>query len=366
MAADISQVQGAGPVVGGPVAGGPSGEPAGQMVPFRSATQEQAENIGSTGTGIAMTAAEQTIEVVLPQTGYLYGVELDVNCVTAANAAATAFFEDGPWSALSSCILRDTNAPLVDMPGFSLRLLNLYGGWQITDNNISADTNIKVTTTGAGGTGGSFRVQFFVPVSMNRRTLVPLLGNQDRGLAYILRDNIASGGASASGPVYTTAPTTLGTITMTRTMERYAVPAPVNDSRGQNAIFPDGWGIVPFNMRYISSEIPAGGSQVPHFVHRLGNIHRIFILVLRSNGTRASAESNLPTNLQYRIGNTLRFNEAINYRRELMFQRYGSAGAPFDAPSGVIVYDELHDFAFRSGYELGNDWVDESSCPLAA
>jgi hypothetical protein len=357
MPSDISRIQGTPAQVGAPVVGVPDTNPQARVVPFRVATQEQAEFIGAPGTGLQLsTSGTRLVENVLPQTGFLYGVHLDVNMVTAANAAAVAFFEDGPWSIFDTVELRDVNAAIVQLPGMAARLLNLYGAWQISDFNISADANLKVLTTGAVGAGGSFRFPLFVPVSTQRRTLLPLLGNQDRSMAYILRLNLASGGASSAGPVYTTAPTTAGTLTVGITMERYAVPAAQNDSGGQNQVVPSHWGVVPFNLRTLQPEAPAPG-QITHYMRRLGNVHRLMLLVLRSNGTRATGETNLPTLLQYRIGNQLRFNETPQYRRALMYQRYASAGAPFDAPTGVICYDEMHDFALRAGYELGNDFI---------
>lgn len=320
-----------------------------RSVPFRLATLERVETLPAESQ--VMTASQQAIQRVIEGTGYLFGVLLDVVTTTAANAAVTAFFEDAPQSALASVILSDPSGDAVNLAGFDLFLANLaHKNYSFRDTEAS--TEIFATTTGAGATGGSFQFQLRVPAGINRKTLLGILGNQDRSVKWSLRTDIASGGASASGPVYTTAPTTLGTMVINKFNENYAVPPAVGPA-GPQQIMPDGFGTLAFLTSTIDSAAPIGGSTVNHYLRRIGNTIRYIILVFRINGVRATVNTvaNNPSRIQLKIGDTDLFNESWRYRRGEMFRRYG-----FDWPNGVLVYDALHDFVPGAGNELGMDW----------
>jgi len=140
-------------------------------------------------------------------------------------------------------------------------------------------------------------------------------------------------------------------VVINRHYESYVVPNPANDQGQPQQVIPPFYGVIPYITKSISPNAPVGGSTVNHFLQRINTTFRCLILVLRSNGLRATAEANLPTNLQLRIGNQSIFNELPAYRRDVMFRRYG-----FDAPAGIFVYDMVHDFDGRGGAELGNDW----------
>ena len=341
------------PLVGSPTVGQPPIDPnmQGGIVPFRMATLERSENVGQTGP-IALVSAEQVVDTTLPGSGFLYGADLFVQGVTSGNSATVVFHEDAPFSALSSIMLRDVNGILCDLDGFSLEMAARYGGWRRYLGVSSSDTALWALTAGGGGTGGSFTFHAMLPIVLNRRTLVGLLGNQDRAQLYALRHNLASSAAAASGPIYTTAPTTPPNVTLTRLLETYVIPNAINDNGRPNQIVPAHYGTLPYLTRSLSDAAPLGGSQVSHYLRRIGNVIRTVILIFRSNGSRATAEANMPTAIQFKIGNETIFIEPYQYRRHLMYQRYG-----FDAPSGVLVYDFIHDFSNFAGFEFGNDWL---------
>lgn len=343
------QTAGSPQMVGSPTIGQVPLDPSGQpRLPFRIATLERADLIQTDS--VTMTAAEQQLDRVVPGTGFVYGFELDYNVIAAGNSATVAFTEDAPYIAASSVIYRDVNGEIGNMDGFHYKLCARYGGWEPFNQESSTDTALWVAkVTGAGATGGSFRFKLKVPVALNRRTLLGLLGNQDRGQTYVLRANL---GGSAS--IYSTAPTVLPPVVITRMYESYVVPNPVSDTGAQQQVIPPFYQVVPFLTKSISSNIPVGGSAINHYLQRLNTTFRFLILVFRSGaGTtpRATAESNMPTNITLKIGNQTIFTEPTWYRREKMYDRYG-----FDAPAGVLVYDFLHDFSERAGAELGHDW----------
>lgn len=333
--------------VGSPTTGQPPLDPQTlPPVPWRVATLERAENIGQTS--LLLTTSEQVVENVIPGTGFINGFDLYVSAPTAANAATVVFAEDAPYSALSSIILKDVTGELINASGFHLKLACRYGGWEPSNHAASLDTAVFNQVTGVGaGLGGSFAYHQKLPVIINRRTGLGLLGNQDRGQQYTVRDNY-----SASAGIYATPPTTLPTMTTTRIYESYVVPNAVNDNGIPNQVIPGMYGIIPYITQSVAEAVPLGGATINHYLRRVGNVIRTLILVFRSNGTRANAEANMPSTIQLKVGNETIFTEPFQYRRALMFDRYG-----FDAPPGVLVYDFIHDFFNRAGFEFGNDWL---------
>jgi hypothetical protein len=340
--------------VGGPVTQVQEPTP-GSNIPFRRATTFRTALLQTTSQ--LLTAAAQQVDVIIEGSGYIYGIDLHVNATTSANALNTAFNEDGPWAALDTVVFRDVNGELVNLTGYHLHLANLYAAYtKFKDAPVRAEAapsvdtaNIFNTVTGGGGTGGTFRFHTFVPAGLNRRDLRGILGNQDRGQKYSLRSDFA-----ASGAIYATAPTTLPTMNVERTGENYAVPAGSNANGAPQAQFPEDFGILHYETQSVSPSAPTGGATINHFLARLGNTIRVLILVVRSNGLRATAEAaaNSPTRIQFNLGDTPLFVEAPAYRRMLMWRRYG-----FDAPDGVYVYDFMTDIIGIAGDELGDDYL---------
>jgi hypothetical protein len=343
--------------VGGPITQVQENNP-GRSIPFRRSTTFRIAQLQTTAQ--LMTAGAQQVDVVIEGSGYVYGIDLHINATTAGNALATAFFEDGPWSAMDTVVFRDVNGELVNLTGYHLRLLNLYAGYvkfaevsPLSGFINTADTgNIFNLVTGAGATGGTFRFHLWVPVGLNKRDLRAVLGNQDRAQKYSLRSDIASGAGAATGPLYTVAPTTLPTINIERYYYNYAVPARANASGAAQSQFPDDFGILHYSTQSINPTAPQGGATVNHFLSRLGNTIRVLVLELKSNSTRALAEASAPLRIQLNIGDTPLFVETPATRRTEMFKRYG-----WDAPNGVYVYDFMTDIIGIAGDELGVDYL---------
>lgn len=340
---------GAGPV-GGPQVPPTEGnrpQSAGSAIPFRRATTPRTSiNVSTSNT---MTTATQNVQQIIEGTGFVTAVSMEVVCTTAGNSANTAYQADGPYSVLDTISFSDSNGEEINLSGYSLYLLNLYGGWNphSTLESASSDTNVYQAVTSTGATGGSFRFHLWVPVASNRRNFLGLLGNQDRSMKYTLRSDVA-----ASTAVYTTVPTTLGSVVINRTYESVTVPAPTNAEGVPQQRLPAKFGVINFGTRVFAAAVPAGGSTINHFLPRLGNTIRLLILVLRSNGSRSTAESNLPTRIQFQLGDTPFNQESVQYRRHVMRNRYG-----FDAPAGVLVFDWITDILMSAGSEFGWDYL---------
>ena len=329
-----------------------------RVVPFRLATLERTEILPAESN--VLTTAQQPIQRVIEGTGFVFGTALDVVCTTAGNAAAVAFYEDAPQSALAQVTMDDPSGQIVNLQGYDLFLSNLAHK-QYSFRNTEADTETTTSTTGAGATGGSFSFFVRVPVGINRKTLLGILANQDRSVKFSLRTDYAVGTpGAASGPIYTTAPTTPGTMVVNKYYENYAVP-PQFGPAGQNQIMPDGFGTLSFLTSSISEAPPIGGNTVNHYLRRIGNTIRYIILVFRINGVRATVTGAVtPSRIALKVGDTDVFNESWRYRRALMFERYG-----FTWPAGVLVYDAMHDFVPGAGNELGMDWYNTQNVNTA-
>ncbi|MGH7955070.1 MAG: hypothetical protein ACREOZ_03835, partial [Gloeomargaritales cyanobacterium] len=254
-----------------------------QSIPFRIATTERSD-ILITELG-AVTANEQVIDRVIEGTGYVYGIWLNLAIVTAANAATVAFAEDAPFNALSSIIYRDSSAEAINLDGFSLYIANIamrnYANVALDANqNIligdNASGEFYSATAGVGaGLGGSLLINLDVPIAINRRNLLGLLGNQDRGIRYQLRTNINS-----SGQIYATPPTTPGNYTLQKEYESYAVPSPVG-AYGPQSWTPDGFGTIHFLTKNVSEAVPAANVTLNHYLRRIGNMWRWAALIFR-------------------------------------------------------------------------------------
>lgn len=327
-----------------------------QPLAFRQATIERSDILVG-----EVLAAYPTVttryERQVEGSGYVFGIELLLDVTTAGNGATVAFYEDAPWSAWDTVVFRDVNGELLNLQGYDLYLANLidhqYRLVWADGTIVTPNVNLYRLVTGVGaGIGGSFRTFLRVPIATNRRDLVGLSGNQDRAQKYSLRDDLAPGSAAATGPIYTTAPTTQGVTTVTRYYESYSVPLPVGPTGQRQASIPPTFGTLHFTTATISDSQPVGGATVNHYLRRLGNTIRWIALVFRSNGTRANAAATPPSNIQLKVGDDVIFNEDYNYRRMQMFERWG-----YEFPNGVLVYDALHDFVAGADYEMGYDYL---------
>lgn len=333
--------------VGGPNVPQTEANPPGGMVPFRRATTFRTSSLPATGP-VDLTASQQQVQVVVDGSGYIYAIDIDVQVVGNNNNAVVAYNEDAPWNALASVVFGDVNGELVNLDGYSLFLANLYGGWVFNPIDGSTDTNIWNLVTGGAATGGNIRFHVYVPIALNRRSLLGLVANQDRAQKYSLRTDLAP-----QLTIYSTAPNGASepSVTVRRTYENYSVPAAQNANGAAQQQTPPKFGVLHFLTQSVNPTPPAPGTQ-NHYLPRLGATIRMLILVFRSNTSRATAEANLPTQISFKLGDTPIFTETVAYRRKLMWDRYG-----FDAPDGVLVYDFITDILNKAGSETGEDYA---------
>lgn len=328
--------------------------PGGGMVPFNQAASPPRTQISVQTPLAALTAGQQNVLNVIPGSGYMIWIsnfiQIQVSGTGNSSGTTVGLAEDAPWSALASVTLDDGGPQNINIDGFGLFLINTYGaGWASRDRTLSADTNVySAMSSGTGTAAGTAQFHLLTPVAINERDYWGLMGNQDRATKYNYRTDIAGTGA-----LYSTAPSVLPTITITRSYGWLPVPSAQSaDGRRQEQI-PSHYGIIHYLTSVRSDAAPASSSVVNHYIRNLANAVRLFILVFRgTSGVRATANAALPTQIDFVLGTDVIWTESAVTRRRIMWDRYG-----FDSPSGVLVYDCVRDFGALAGYELGNDYL---------
>ena len=365
----MAQVNRITPAAGVTLQGTPTTQPGkGGIVNFRTATDRKYE-IGSADT-LAQTAAQQSLTRVIEGTGYLSSIDIQVDAVNSGtNSAAVAFQPDAPWSALANVAFKAIGPDLINITGYSLYLLNLYGGHGVmpgfrgagapatlTAGVVSQDPLVYDILAGSGAKGGHYHFTLKLPCAINPRNLIGLMGNQDAGTKYQLTTDLA-----ANAALYSTLPTQFMNVTISRFLDYCAVPAALDAQGMQQQQVPPSYGVLHMANELRSEANPVAGATVNHFLRSLGNTDRLFILVFR-NGAAGTPRTDamLPTRISLRVGADVKYSETSAHRRKVMYDRYG-----FDAPAGVLVYDFISDFVREAGFELGDDWFNSSNIPNA-
>lgn len=327
-----------------------------QTVPFRRAAGPVRVDVSTNDLTLTVGSGQQRLIHTVPGTGYMCWLDLiGQNSVTAnSSATSVALAEDAPWTILGPITLDAGGGQTVNVAnGFEMHLVDKYGGYDFTDDSLSSDTNIYVApASGTAATAGNLLVRVRIPLIINERNLYGIMGNQSRGTKYNLRSDLG-----ASADVYSTAPSA-STAGITRWYGYLPVPGD-RDARGvpQEKV-PNTYGIVHWITSSKNESLPAPG-LVNHYIRNLQNAVRTMILIFRQGSgstPRATAEGILKglgtTTIVLKVGSDVIYNETYDQRRRIMYERYGA-----DAPSGVLVYDFIHDFGARSGYELGNEYL---------
>jgi len=254
------------------------------IVPFRKGTLERVEVNNQVARTIS-AATQPNLQKIIGS-GFIYSVLLRMTVTTAANAAAVAYQEDAPWSALDTVLLQDVNGQLVNVPGYDLYIANLCNA-MYGDNfwDASADTSLFDLITGGGATGGSFTFVIRIPVATDRRRLLGLLGNQDRAQSYDVRADIAP-----SASIYTVAPTAFGAVLLEYMYENYGVPNAIGPDGVQQEVYPPAFGTLHYTTSSLNPTPPVAGTSVRHDLQRIGHTIRWMALVFRVNGSRATAQ----------------------------------------------------------------------------
>lgn len=155
---------------------------------------------------------------VSPQ-GFLGGIWMLFENVTATNAATVAFADDAPFNAADSIYFQDVGSQPLDGPynGYDLFIIDKYGGYAFQGDPKASP--VYSVTAGAGATGGSFTMVLYIPVEIVHRDALGVLPNTSASATFKLDVALAP-----TATVYDTAPTNAGNCRLRYYLEGWQDP----------------------------------------------------------------------------------------------------------------------------------------------
>lgn len=241
------------------------------LVPFDQASHrgfEQGPVFNAT-----QSAAQQPFgPVALPAQGYLRRLIVDISA-TGGVAGSGAGNADYPFSILNLIRLQDTNgAPLCELSGFNLMLMNAYGGFAGSpDPRVDPDYSAGVITPS---------IQLSIPVEI-APTGLGALANQSAAAAYkltIIVDTLANTYSNVSG---FTAPA----LTIRTFCDFWTLPAPADMLERPQQRTPPFNGTAQYFTQQPNVSVNQGLNNTR--ITRVGNLIRTLAFVARQSGVRA-------------------------------------------------------------------------------
>jgi len=256
--------------------------------PFVRAARKKSA-AAATLSGTVPSAATQLSVVQVPAAGYLRGIELLVDVATSGNSATTAFKTaasagDAPWSFINSINLvsADGSNLVSNISGYQLFLVNKYGAFRSQGQQMDprSDQYFSITS-GSGATGGSFSFRLFIPVEIDQSQAFCAIPNLAANKSYQVNIQLA-----ASSAVYSTAPTSAGSYTITVINHYWSQPAALNAVGVPQQIAPVGVGSI--NLVQNQSIPVTQGDRIVQ-ISNVGNvIHKLIFTLRDSSGNRTA------------------------------------------------------------------------------
>lgn len=275
------------------------------------------------------TGAVKFPDVKVQPDGWLRGMWFDINCLTASNAATVAFTEDGALAAIDTVLFRDTGGEQIFGPfgSYDWACTNKFGAYH-AQGDPRADLNFSATA-GSGGTGGSFHLTLYLPLEISAADSLGDVENRSENSIYRVELTLA-----ASTTIYSTAPTTLGTVEIKTTQDSYTEPVAAMSLSGRAvSTAPPS----PGTLQYWKQEddvVPATTGSVL-ITNGIGNGYRnIIFKLIRSSGTRANGESDFPDPLEITLGTTRTRNLYKKTWRDKMTRAFQLSSTTADSAMG--------------------------------
>lgn len=289
--------------------------------------------------------------------GYLAGLYIWVVGTTAANAAATTFVANGPWSVIQTVQFSDvSNRPIIGpMSGWELKECIKYGGYSFSDDPHNSTT--YVATTGAGATGGSFEFILHLPIEFVHKNALGALTNLSNAAVFRLEMTLAP-----LTQVYGVSPTTPPSVRV-RVLQHGWMESNGKDARGRAAA------ATPLGVdtvQYWDKQTYAvnAGAQDSRFTAFEGQVRTLILVYTDGAGSRTVGETNWPDPFRLRYDSVVPYDRFKIIWRRMMEEQYGYVGA-LDAANGkengVYVISWARDFGLKVGAEQGFGYLPVSS-----
>jgi hypothetical protein len=255
---------------------------------------------------------------IKPVGGYVRYYPLYISAVAGAGVAAVAS-ADAPYNVIQNLFLRDPfGQPIIQADGYSLFLMQLYGGqcgFFGFGNNAASLPSFQTVQT-----SGNFQVRFYLPFELDSSGYcsLPAMNAASQPSIWVQ--------TNPSTVVYSTAPTTVPTLTFQLDEEFWAAPV-------DNPQFapPD----VGSSAQWSVTKAPTGiaSNQFQRIVlPRVGALTNTLIMILRDS-TGARIDGYPPADLSLWVDGVPHLYEMFNERADKMFAQFGVT-----RPTGVIVY----------------------------
>lgn len=322
------------------------------IVPFIRATDEhlQSGNLDETVSAANFATSTDLGITDIPAYGYITHLYLKVEATSGAaglnNAVAQ---EDAPFNVIQNIALTEPNgASIVNLTsGYQLYLAQKYGGYLPAR---ASDPRANPFFTDVD-TDGNFQFILRVPVAVSYRDGVGALANQDSAGQFKLRLTVAD-----AGTVYSTQPDTLPQVRVRAWLAAYDQPE-VSSAGMTNQVEPPAVGTTSFWT--VQSGISVANGENTIELKRKGNFLRQIIFILRTSGSRNTAETDWPTTTEFRRDAfTARFYDNDIWLTQ-MFERTGYDQANEAAnglDDGVRFHDYMHEFSGELGFENRDQW----------
>jgi hypothetical protein len=290
-------------------------QPAGAGAPFTRMSRMM-QILGPTTAGL--TFGSLFTPQIKPVGGYVRYYPLYIFATGGAGATAVAS-ADAPWNVIQNLFLRDPfGQPIIQADGFSLYLIDLYGGQSGMLGFGNQSTTLP--SFGAIGSNGNFQARFHIPFELD-----------SSGYCSLPAMNAASQPSiwvqlNPSTVVYSTAPSTVPTLQLQLDEEFWAAPI-------DNPQFapPD----VGSSAQWSVTKAPTGiaNNQFQRVVlPRVGALTNTLILILRDS-TGARVDGWPATDMSLWVDGVPHLYENWLERIDKMYIAFGCT-----RPTGVIVY----------------------------
>jgi hypothetical protein len=317
----------------------------------------------------------------IPPAGFLQDIYILAQYTVAGNAVATvAVSEDYPFNLFDTITFEDVNnAPIVGpFTGWDVYVINKYGGYAFVDDARLSPVYRLDTLTGTNASASSAAFVLHIPVELVQRDALGALPNKSGTAMFKLRMRLA-----ASGTVYSTPPTTLGSMRVRVQQADWWEPD-AHDLKGRPlAQQPPA---VQTTQYWSKVDYTVNAGSIRQKFDRVGYLVRNYIVVLRDSSAsskRVNGEANFPDPFILRVeGNTLVTRLRDVWRHRIAADGYigatpgGSAtstpvsvgdnysGASLGVPAkdnGVYVLPFCKDFCHLPGWETRRGYFETSS-----
>jgi hypothetical protein len=299
-----------------------------QQAPFRSGTQRTLSSDGYVNSTQPASGTTDLPDYTPSPNNYLSGLWIHANAPASGNVVSgVTFAGDGPLNFLSSLTFQDSNEKPIVGPfdSYTLADVNKFGGYQnLGDPRASSQYE---AVSGNGSTAGTFQCFLYVPVQAVNRDGLGSLQNQSSSSTFTLKMTLNS-----SGNIYTTAPTTVPTVTIKIYEDGWW-----KGNKAGAATTPPKAGSTQYWTR--GSYNALSGSEQFQVSQGLGYPIRMYMLIdyntSSSPNTRANGDSDFPDPFQVIYKGTSYWQVGKIFWKDQMSRWYGYYSTTADSANGL-------------------------------